>query len=216
MTYPDYLRLRARELRTERRLTLDEIVERLLLPRTTIYEWIKDIPLGKPRSTAGQAKGVAAMQAKYQRLRDEAYAQGAAEFETLAADPTFRDFVVLYIAEGGKRNRNRVQICNSDPRVVTLSARWMAALTTKPLTYSIQYHADQDLDELRSQWGRLLEIDGATIVMQRKSNSGQLSGRTRRSELGVLTVTVHDTALRSRLQAWIDHVKEGDWRLHSS
>jgi len=122
MTYPDYLRPRARELRIEKRLTLDEIVERLLLPRTTIYEWIKDIPLGKPRSTAGQAKRVAAMQAKYRRLREEAYAQGAAEFETLAADRTFRDFVVLYIAEGSKRNRNRVQICNSDPRVVTLSA----------------------------------------------------------------------------------------------
>ncbi|MDQ6848848.1 MAG: hypothetical protein M3070_02440 [Actinomycetota bacterium] len=155
------------------------------------------------------------MQAKYQRLREEAYAQGAAEFETLAADRTFRDFVVLYIAEGGKRNRNRVQICYSDPRVVTLSARWLAALTAKPLIYSIQYHADQDLDELRS-WGRFLGIDGATIVMQRKSNSGQLTGRTWRSELGVLTVTVYDTALRSRLQAWIDHIKEGDWRLHSS
>ena len=214
MAYPEYLRLRARELRVQRRMTLDEIVERLVLPRTTIYEWIKDLPLGKPRSTAGQAKGVAAMQAKYQRLREEAYALGAAECETLAAQPTFRDFVVLYIAEGGKRNRNRVQICNSDPRVVTLSARWMAALTTKPLMYSIQYHADQDLDELRSKWGRLLGIDGATIVMQRKSSSGQLTGRSWRSELGVLTVTVHDTALRSRLQAWIDHVKEHDWRLH--
>lgn len=86
-------------------MTLDEIVERLVLPRTTIYEWIKDLPLGKPRSTAGQVKRVAAMQAKYQRLRDDAYAQGKAEYETLAADPTFRDFVVLYIAEGYKRDR---------------------------------------------------------------------------------------------------------------
>jgi predicted DNA-binding transcriptional regulator AlpA len=214
MTYPEYLRLRVRELRIDKCLTLDELVERLALPRTTIYEWIKDIPLGKPRSTAGQAKRVAAMQAKYQRLRDEAYAQGAAEFEKLAAQPTFRDFVVLYIAEGSKRNRNRVQICNSDPRVVAFSARWLAALSAKSLIYSIQYHADQDLDELRRQWGRFMGIDGATIVMQRKSNSGELTGRTWRSEFGVLTVTVYDTALRSRLQAWIDHIKEHDWRLH--
>jgi hypothetical protein len=99
-------------------MTLDEIVERLVLPRTTIYEWIKDIPLGKPRSTAGQAKRVAAMQAKYQRLRDEAYAQGVAEFATLAAQPTFRDFIVVYIAEGSKRERNCVAICNSDGAVM--------------------------------------------------------------------------------------------------
>jgi hypothetical protein len=188
-------------------MTLDELVERLVLPRTTIYEWIKDLPLGKPRSTAGQAKGVAAMQAKYQRLREEAYALGAAEFETLAADPTFRDFVVLYIAEGGKRNRNRVQICNSDPRVVTLSARWMATLTTKPLTYSIQYHADQDLRPVSCP---LLDLRCITIVapsIPRSRPHCDRSSSTWRSELGVLTVTLHDTALRSRLQAW---------RLHSS
>ncbi len=43
------------------------------------------------------------MQAKYRRLRDEAYALGRAEFGDLAARPSFRDFVVLYIAEGYKR-----------------------------------------------------------------------------------------------------------------
>jgi predicted DNA-binding transcriptional regulator AlpA len=143
--------VRARELRVERRLTLDEIVERLVIPRTTIYEWIKDLP--KPRSTAGQAKRVAAMQAKYQRLRDEAYAQGAAEFATLAAQPTFRDFIVLYIAEGSKRERNCVAICNSDGAVMGVAHRWLQRLSAKRLDYAVQYHADQDLDELRSHIG---------------------------------------------------------------
>jgi hypothetical protein len=63
MAYPDYLRLRARALRVEKRLTLDELVERLALPRATVYYWIRDLPLGRPRSSAGQQKGTAAMQA---------------------------------------------------------------------------------------------------------------------------------------------------------
>ena len=165
MAYPEYLRLRARELRLEKRLTLDELVERLVLPRTTVYEWIKDLPLGKPRSTAGQAKRVAAMQAKYRRLREEAYAQGVAEFDTLAADRTFRDFVVLYIAEGSKRDRNCVAICNSDGAVMAVAHRWVLRLSSKRLGYAVRYHADQDLDELRSYWGETLGIDGSRLVV---------------------------------------------------
>jgi len=209
MADPDYLRLRARELRIEKRLTLDEIVERLVLPRATIYEWIKDIPLGKPRSTAGQAKRVAAMQAKYRRLREEAYAQGAAEYAALAADPTFRDFVVLYIAEGFKRDRNCVAICNSDGAVMAVAHRSVLRLSSKRLGYSVQYHADQDLDALRSYWGETLGIDGSLITVLRKSNSSKLKGRSWRSEFGVLTVRTSDTYLRARLQAWIDLIKRG-------
>jgi hypothetical protein len=44
------------------------------------------------------------MQAKYRRLREEAYADGVARYDDLALVPTFRDFVALYIAEGYKRD----------------------------------------------------------------------------------------------------------------
>jgi hypothetical protein len=63
------------------------------------------------------------MQRKYRVLREEPYKQGLGEYEALAADPTFRDFVCLYIAEGYKRRLHTVQICNSDPAVM----RWRRA-----------------------------------------------------------------------------------------
>ncbi len=214
MTYPAYLRERARWLRVEKKLTLDEISERLALPKTTVWYWISDLPLGRPRRE-NPWLGTLAMQAKYRRLREEAYAQGRAEYDGLMLRPTFRDFVVLYIAEGFKRNRNRVSIGNSDVRVVTLSAGWLSSLSTGRLRYSLQYHADQNLDDLRDFWGRGLGVDGRTIRMQRKSNSGQLTGRSWRSEYGVLSVEVNDTLLRARLQAWIDRIRE-EWGLDSA
>ena len=216
MAYPKYLRERARELRVTNRLSIDEIAERLALPKTTIYYWVRDLPLARPRNASpGQRKGNLAMQAKYRRLREEAYELGRAQFPELVMRPTFRDFVVLYIAEGYKRNRNSVWIGNSDERVVAMAAGWLAQLTHKPLSYALQYHADQDLDELRDFWGQALGIDGSMIRMQRKSNSGQLNGRNWRSRHGVLSVGVNDTLLRARLQAWIDGVRE-DWGLDSS
>ena len=58
MAYPRYLRDRACELRTEKHLSLIEIADRLGLPKTTVYYWIKDLPLGRPRrATRGQRTG---------------------------------------------------------------------------------------------------------------------------------------------------------------
>jgi hypothetical protein len=110
MTYPEYIRLKARSLRSGERLSIDEIAERLALRKTTIYYWVRDLPLGRARRHS--LAGTQAMQRKYRRIRERAYAEGAEEFDRLATDPTFRDFVCLYMAEGSKRSRNVVAICN--------------------------------------------------------------------------------------------------------
>ena len=117
--------------------------------------------------------------------------------------------MVLYIAEGYKRSRNAVRLGNSDERVVALAVGWIARLSSKRLRYELQYHADQDFDELRAFWGGVVGVDGAIIRMQRESNSGQLSRRRWRSQHGVLAVRVNDTLLRARLQAWMDGTREG-------
>jgi hypothetical protein len=191
-------------------MTIDEIAERLALPRTTIFYWVRDLPIerkGRPQ-TAGQLKGSLAMQAKYRRLREAAYAKGRASFDALALDPTFRDFVNLYIAEGYKRHRNIVSVCNSDPAVVAICDRWLRQLSSKSPEYWVQYHADQDLEELCRFWSDELGIRPDQIRLQRKSNSNQLAGRTWRSVHGVLTVRVCDTPLRAKLNGWMDRLRE--------
>ena len=150
------------------------------------------------------------MQKKYRLLREAAYREGVESFEELSADPTFRDFVCMYIGEGYKRDRNRVALANSDPAVMQLATRWIGRLTPKSPAFSLQYHADQNLDELRRFWGKTLGIDGTAIRMQRKSNSNQLTGRTWRSRHGVLEVVANDTLLRARLEAWM-HLMRQTW-----
>lgn len=74
--------------------------------------------------------------------------------------------------------------------------------------YELQSHIDHDDDVLKNYWANLLGIQASSIKVIRKSNSGQLSGRQFRSVYGVLTVRVGDTALRARLQAWMDIIKK--------
>ncbi len=205
----DHLREKAIWLRRERQLSLDAIMERLSLPKTTIYHWIKDIPIPLPpkQQHLGQRKGTEAMQAKYAALRDSAYQQGIAEAPQLLTDPTFRDFVVLYMAEGSKRNRNAVEFVNSDARLVKLAHRWIITLSEKNPSYRIQFHVDHELEVLKHYWAGILGIEPDIITVLRKSNSGQLERRQFRSEYGLLSVRVGDTYLRARLQAWMDLIK---------
>jgi hypothetical protein len=217
MAHAPYLREKARSLRLERKLTIDELADRLALSRSTIYYWVRDLPIPGSGSGGGwpgvaQRKGSRAMQRKYRLLREAAYEQGRSEYEQLALDPTFRDFVCLYIAEGYKRDRNVASLANSDPAVVKLATSWMRRLSDKPPTFYVQYHADQDLGELRQFWGEALATDAASIRLQRKSNSNQLTGRMWRSRHGVITVRVCETALRARLGAWMDLLRS-DWQL---
>ncbi len=213
MTYPPYIREKAEQLRVEKQLTVGEIAERLGIAKSTIFYWVGHIEIPrKPGGTSGwtcsaRERGTAAMQAKYRRLREAAYERGAAEFPSLIGRPFFRDFVCLYIAEGSKRSRNRVAICNSDEAVLRVAHPWMKSICERPLEYSIQFHADQNLAEVCEYWAAELGIESEAIRLQRKSNSGKLAGRTWRSANGVLTMTGNDTYARARLQAWMDCVR---------
>jgi DNA-binding XRE family transcriptional regulator len=201
------MREKARKLRAEQELTIDEIAERLGVSRTTVFFWVGDMPRPKrclARQAPAHVTGNRAMQAKYRRLREEAYEEGVETFESMSQEGGFIEFITLFIAEGYKRNRNVVSVANSDPAVIAIADRWMRRLSRNKMNYWVQYHADQDLWSLQEFWGKLVGIEPEEIRLQRKSNSNQLNGRTWRSEHGVLTVTTHDTYFRARLQAWTD------------
>ena len=213
MAYPKYLRERVQAVRVEKKLTIDQLSEQFALPRTTIYYWVRDLPIpgsgpGGGFSKAGQRKGNRAMQTKYRLLREQAYELGRWEFPRLEPLPNFRDFVCMYIAEGYKRSRNTVSVGNSDANVIRLCQPWIVEFTRNKISYSVQYHADQDIDELCRFWGGVVGRPPGEICLQRKSNSNGLAARTWRSRHGVLTIRVGDTLFRARLQGWIDRLQD--------
>ena len=203
-----HLREKAIRLRREQQLSLGEIVERLNLPKTTVYEWIRHIQIPRTQKQSdGQRRGTLAMQEKSSRRREEAYRVAYAEAKELLCDLTFRDFVVLYMAEGYRRNRNVVSLSNSSVRLIKLANRWIRQLTTNKISYCLQYHVDQDPEELIDFWATELGADKESISAIRKSNSGQLSGRQWRSTYGVMCIRVGDTYFRAKMQAWMDYIQ---------
>jgi hypothetical protein len=215
MAHARYVREKAREMRIERRLTIDQIAERLALPRSTIYYWVRDLPItdavrhSGPRQAA-RRRGNRAMQRKYRLLREDAYREGLESFASLAADPTFRDFVCLYIAEGYKRSRNAVSIVNSDPAVVRVAAEWIRRLAKR-------------VHRLPNQLPRRPELGGAALVLGFRAwhrpalHSLPAEDQQRPvvgSCLALRARSAHDQnqrhAFRARLDAWIVCLKR-EW-----
>ncbi len=189
-------------------MALDDIVERLKLPRTTVYSWVKDYPIpATEKQSAAQRRRAAANREHYAAQRQAAYDRGWQEAPALLADPAFRDFVVLYMAEGSKTRRNHVAFVNSDPALVRLANRWICQFTANKLNYQLQIHIDHDETTVKRYWADQLGILPEMIRIIRKSNSGQLAGQHFRSEYGLLSVRVGDTNLHMRLKAWMDYVK---------
>ena len=147
------------------------------------------------------------MQARYRRLREAAYDEASGSFVEMIQRPGFRDFLILFITEGHRRSGHQVAIANSDPAVVFLAVRWMRHLSRRKMSYSVQVHADQDLEQVRAFWAEVLDVGSEEIRLQRKSNSNQLSRRTWRSEHGVITISTADTYFRERMRAWTDRLR---------
>jgi hypothetical protein len=207
LTYPAYVRDKALRLRAEQNLTIDEIADRLAISRTTAYEWVRHLPVPRRENPM---PGTLAMQARYRRIREAAYEEGAADHAALAAYASFRDFLTLFIAEGTKRDRNRVSVANSDPAVISVCVTLLRRLSDRAICCSVQVHEDQDLEAIRSFWSARVGVRPEEIRLLRKSNSGRLAGRNWRSEHGVLTVWCNDTCLRARMQAWVDK-QRAEW-----
>jgi transcriptional regulator with XRE-family HTH domain len=214
MAHAAYLREKAIQLRKERELTIDELAERLALSRSTIYYWVRDIPITRKPSdgfpASARQKARKALIQKYGLIREAEYERGIEEYPAFMRVPTFRDFVSLYIAEGYKRDRNSVALGNSDPAVVRLANNWISHLAARPPGYRVHHHADQDPARLAAFWANELAIPAESIRFQAKSNSARLSKRVWRCEHGVIAVRANDTYLRARLQAWMDCLRD-EW-----
>lgn len=201
-----HLKRKALELRA-RGMALDDLVLRLALPRTTVYEWVKELPIERTiKQSEAQKRGSAAGKLKAALKRQLVYQEALLGAPELLQEQRLRDFVVLYLAEGSRRSRHTVEMCNSNPQIVLLSYEFIARFSARKLSFALQYHADQNPSELAIFWSNLLGVEPEKIRLTRKSNSGELTGRTWRSEYGVLSVRSSDTFFRCQLQAWMDFV----------
>ena len=227
MTHSRYLRDMARLMRVRRQLSVDQLAKRLALPRSTIYYWVRDLPLrersaagpgarrgrvgsaGSPTSFGGGHGAGAGVAARVVRpKRAGAYEQALLSYDDLIAQPTFRDFISVYIADGYKRDRRKVALASADPDVMRLVHRWIWRLSDRSPSLSVRYSPDQSRDELRRFWSDAVGEELPAIGASRAAGDELRFGWGARPVHGVLTAAVQDGVLRARMQAWMCRTRE--------
>jgi transcriptional regulator with XRE-family HTH domain len=210
--YPQYIIDKAIELRVKNKLTVPEIAERMGVAKSTVDSWMKDYPLEKrtEKQTKHQKRAAEANRERAAAKRDIAYAEGWEQAPVLFNDVYFRDFINMYLGEGGKKDRSKIVIANSDVTVLQLSHYWMLKFKNpdNAMYYSVQIHEDHDEAEIKEYWAKALSITPEMVNITHKSNSGKLSGRQFRTRYGVFSIQASDTYFHSKMQAWLTYLRK--------
>lgn len=190
-------------------MALPEIVERLGVNKTTVYYWIKDIPLeGRTeKQLDSQKNATRANRVKAKEARDKEREIGLAEAEVLLQDPLVRDFVSIFMTEGNRKSRNVVSVCNSNYSIVKISMVMMRRFSKEPL-FRLAYHQDVDIDRALKYWANKLDIDKGLIKtgLPKVDYPSDNNRRIHCLVNGTMSVYVCDTAFRARLQGWCDYL----------
>ncbi len=217
MTHSRYLRNMARSLRLERQYTVDQLSERLALPRSTVYYWVRDLPVRPARARVGSSMTVDSEAAHVLAgpscaEREAAYERALSSYEDLAVQPTFEDFLCVCIAARGgcERAHTGVAVANSDPAAMQLASRWLWRLTDRTPSLSIHTDLCHSASELRRFWSEAVGARAEAIAVQRDARAPERGGDSRSLPCGVLRIAVDDALLGARLEAWMRR-KRQDW-----
>lgn len=208
-----HVRDKAKTLRKQG-YSLNELVKLLNVGKGTVYYWIRSLPkVAKKSKTQHSELSSAAIAAgnhsrqRAAKKRQEAYDLGYSTYAYYSTLPTFNDFVMLYLTEGDRKDRNVLAVTNTNPKLILLAQFWMTRLPKRidaRLNYWVQVYLDQDIYEVKKYWATTLHVSVDKINTVLMKSSGKLRKRNNRSLHGVMTVRVHDTQLKAQMYAWMD------------
>ena len=113
--------------------------------------------------------------------------------------------IMLYIAEGSKKDRRSVALANSDPKLIQLFLRFLretCGVHEERLRIIPHFYTDQDEKKLRKWWS---QITGIPLTQFCKSYIHKAKKGTykKKSEYGTISLRYNDKKLLNQILQWI-------------
>jgi transcriptional regulator with XRE-family HTH domain len=212
-------RLRARELRSQRGLSVKEIARLLAVSQSSVSAWVRDIELTVEQRQAllsrnpafnAQANGskTRARRALAERLAYQADGRVIAS----ARDPEFVAGCMLFWAEGS-RERNAVKFTNSDPEMMSFFMGFLRRhfdVSDEMVSVWCNLFADQDQSrrEMEQFWLDTLELPRSSLGKSTVNVYSKYSGKFRKNTLpyGTCRVAVYRTRIVQMLYGAIQEL----------
>jgi hypothetical protein len=222
-------RKEARQLRKQG-FSLKEISRKIRCAKSSISNWVRDIPL-----TPGQIE-------RLESKQDRARARAAnhpnspkriwADIRNNLSDSACREMPAhcssgvlrilgsaLYWAEGNKADFNVINFSNSDPKMVALMMRFFREICKVPegkFRGAVHIYPHLDVKKAVKFWS---EATGIPLSQFHKTQFGiSRASKNKRDTLprGTFTIIVCDTRLKARLNGWIQGIEKWNSRALSS
>ena len=164
-------RERALELRIKQQMSYGAIAKLLLVPKSTLSYWLKDLPLSAERvlelRRQAWGRGEASRELFRQTMRkkrdahDEGvYRKQKSRLGTLSSQSLFVAGLMLYLAEGTKNNDYAIVLANTDPRLIKFFIWWLQKFFKVPKkNIRMQLHLYQSMN-IREQEKFWLKLGG--------------------------------------------------------
>ena len=221
MRAKDKEREQAIKLRKQGR-TYNEILKQVDVSKSTLSLWLRDVGLAKrqkqrltARKKAAQKRGAAARREQRLIKEHEIYALCKKDISTITAHDLFLIGVVLYWAEGTKKNGGRggsqVDFANSDPDMIKLFIEWLLQfgdITSDDIVLRLhlhQNHINRERDII-AHWSHLLSISEKQFAktLIKKHNPKTVRKKIGLDYIGLVSVRVkRSTNLNRRIMGWI-------------
>lgn len=202
--------------------TYNEILKNIVVSKSTLSLWLREVSLAKPQKQRLTAKKYAAQQRGGDARRRMRLEEGInidalckKDIGKLTDRELFLIGVILYWAEGTKKNGDRVSsmidFANSDPAMVALFVKWLVEFAEVEKTdiqlrlHLHENHKDREI-KIKKVWleSTGLPVASFTKTNYKKHNPSTLRKKVDNTYIGLVSVRVKkSTRLNRRILGWI-------------
>lgn len=166
------LREQAITLRLNEELSYAEIGNRLKVPKSTLSYWLREFPFTEEKIKELQRKGWKKSEASRERFRitmrrkkeqknHEIYKKYQERFIDLPTIAFFVAGLTLYLCEGNKKDYTKLDLANTDPKIIKFFIQWMAKFLDVPkekIKVTLHLYENMDIEREKGFWRNELGI----------------------------------------------------------
>lgn len=202
----DELRKQIRRLRING-ATYNELKKKYNVSKSMLNYWLSDIPINEKiiaRRDKNTKMGRDKNHLRSKQNHQAAFQDGLAQAKTILSTPNLRDVVVIFMCEGANKSKCGISITNTNSNILRCTKSALKIIApNKQIHCKVNIHLDVAKNDARKFWSDTLNIDAQDIsVYYEKKNGGKFSRRGNRLLHGTCTLSVFDTYLRDRMEAW--------------
>jgi len=217
------LREEAVKLRIEENLSYGEIRKRLGVPKSTLSYWLREFPIseekirelcrqGWKKSEASRERFRITMRKKREVRNREFYDKYQKIFTAPTKDAFFVAGLMLYLSEGDKRRYERINLVNTDPRIIKFFIKWLnefLKIEKENIRAQLYLHEGMDAEIEKRFWADELGFSRTqfykTQVRKLRKGSYSYKESSRHGTCGIyITNTEKKRELMMAIQAFTD------------